>query len=176
MAKYKVIDTWKAPEVRIPLHGKNGEGKFALVDAENAEVILGNSWSVNKGYAMRGMYFHGSTKSFKMEWFIMGKPMPGYCIDHISGDRLDNRKSNLRVCTMAQNKTNRTKKDHNKHGYTGIFWHEIRKRFYARIKVAGKYVYIGSYRSKEEAARAYNKAARKYHGEFAKQNILKEVA
>lgn len=93
-------------------------------------------------------------------------------VDHINRDGLDNRRCNLRVCDLFGNAQNKPKKRHNKSGYKGVCWHKASKRWTAQIHHKGKMIYLGIYTSKEAAALAYNKAARKYHGEYACLNDL----
>ena len=89
-------------------------------------------------------------------------------VDHINGNRLDNRRENLRLCTSAQNKCNRGPRKDNKSGYKGVSWHGQRQKWTVRIKTPyGKYLSLGLYTDKKEAALAYNKAAVEHHGEFA---------
>ena len=93
-------------------------------------------------------------------------------VDHINSDSLDNRRSNLRVCTVSQNNMNSAIGRNNKSGYKGVSWDKTNKKWRAGIKAKGKSVSLGSFNSKKDAARAYNEAAKKAYGEFAKLNIL----
>ena len=85
-------------------------------------------------------------------------------------DTLDNRKKNLRIVTRSQNEWNRGKQKNNTTGYKGVIL--SRGRYVARIRVKSKLIYLGSYIDKKEAAKSYNMGAIKYHGEFAKLNII----
>ena len=91
-------------------------------------------------------------------------------VDHINGDTLDNRLCNLRVCTRGQNNMNRVKKPNCSSIYKGVSWQKKIKRWVAKISINNKTVYIGTYTDEKEAARAYNKAAKKHFGEFARLN------
>lgn len=90
--------------------------------------------------------------------------------DHINQDKLDNRRYNLRPATFSQNGCNQGVQKNNTSGYKGVFWNQ--GKWMTQIKVDGKVIYLGYYDDPKEAARAYNKAALKYHGEFA---VLNEV-
>lgn len=80
---------------------------------------------------------------------------------------LDNRKDNLRICTFADNTHNRRSLPKNTSGYRGVYKHiNSPHRWYARIKFNHKYIYLGGYSTKEEAADVYAKANKKYFGEF----------
>ena len=104
----------------------------------------------------------------------------GRQIDHINGDPLDNRKCNLRFVTNQENGRNRGAQVNNKSGYKGVSWHPKAKKWEACIRAGesdgrrAKKIYLGVFASKHDAARAYNVAACKYHGEHAYLNIIQE--
>jgi len=101
---------------------------------------------------------------------IMDAPA-GMEVDHINGNGLDNRKCNLRLATSSQNKRNQRKQRRKTSSkYKGVYWHKRDKVWVVRIQAEGKEKYIGSYKTEQEAALAYNEAALKYHGEYAKLN------
>jgi hypothetical protein len=97
----------------------------------------------------------------------------GSLCDHINGNTLDCRRSNLRLCNNSQNQHNKAKLKNNTSGYKGVWWHSIGKKWEARIMVNRENKYLGLFNTKESAALAYNYAAIKYHGEFARLNELK---
>lgn len=101
--------------------------------------------------------------------------MTGHCglYDHINNVRHDNRWCNLRPCTPSQNAQNSLSK--NKYGYRGISYNTSKNRWKAKIRAQGKRYYSRDYKTKEEAARAYNQMALKWHGEFAILNEVKDV-
>lgn len=113
---------------------------------------------------------------------IMGEPK-GFEVDHKNGNRFDNRKANLRICTPSQNTCNRDRpKRKLQHKYRGT-WHfaksvgrKLEKPWVARIKIQGKAIYGGYFRTAKEAALAYDQLARKHHGEFARLNFPNEGA
>lgn len=89
-------------------------------------------------------------------------------VDHINGNRHDNRRENIRLCNSSQNKCNRGPRKDNKSGFKGVSWHKQNDNWTVRIKVPmGKYLSLGSFDDKVLAAEAYNQAARELHGEFA---------
>ncbi len=91
-------------------------------------------------------------------------------VDHVNGDPYDNRRANLRV---AENKNNwnRVVDSRSCTGYKGIYPDKTRSKFHARICAQGKRVYLGCFNNPEDAARAYDEAARFYFGEFACVNF-----
>jgi len=91
--------------------------------------------------------------------------------DHKNHDTLDNRRSNLRKCTYRQNSANRGISKNNVCGYKGVYWNTGHRKWLARIGVDGKKLCLGDFNSKLEAARAYDIAALRYHGEFAFLNF-----
>lgn len=96
----------------------------------------------------------------------------GEILDHIDLDKLNNQKANLRNATYSQNAVNRLPPRSNKSGFKGVCFDKVRKKFKSSVKVDGKLIYLGYFKDRTDAARAYNEAAVKYHGEFAKLNQL----
>ena len=91
--------------------------------------------------------------------YIMNAQL-GEIIDHIDGNKLNNQRSNLRICTQSQNCANRTAK--------GYSFNKRDKRWFSRIEVNHKKIYLGTFNTEAEAKEAYNQAKIKYFGEFAK--------
>lgn len=105
-----------------------------------------------------------------MHRLIMGFPEGKY-VDHINGNSLDNRKSNLRVCTNSENQRNRYKTIRNTSGYKGVRLNTKRNKYDAEIGHHGKHYYLGTFLNPVDAAKAYDEMARKLHGEFAVLNF-----
>jgi len=94
-------------------------------------------------------------------------------VDHIDRNRKNNRASNLRPCTSTQNHTNTLKQSNNKSGYKGVCWDKKRGKWLSQIAFQKKHFHLGRYDRIEDAARAYDSAATKYFGEFARLNFPK---
>ena len=91
-------------------------------------------------------------------------------VDHKNLNTLDNRRENLRPCTRSQNVANSKKRIHNTSGFKGVHWNTTSKAWAARIGVEGKRIFLGYFNTPEEAAQAYDAAAKKYFGEFSRLN------
>ena len=111
--------------------------------------------------------------SHRLIWLIMTGAWPNEQIDHINGNKLDNKWNNLRLASRSQNKINSGIMRTNKSGYKGVFWREDISKWKASIGKDQKRIFIGHYNTKEEAAFAYNKSALKLFGDFAYLNEVK---
>jgi hypothetical protein len=145
------------------------QNRFAIVDADDFDRLSQYSWHLNGGYAFRDILGSKPKKSILMhrEVLSVSKDME---IDHINGNKLDNRKSNLRATTHAQNQWNRGKQKNNTSGFKGVFWKDDHKKWLARIGVNKKMISLGYYSDSQEASRAYDDAAVRYHGRYARLN------
>jgi hypothetical protein len=143
----------------IPL----SQGKYAVVDEKDYEFLSQWKWSLSNGYAVRGEYKKGKRKTIYMHRLITGFKTT----DHINRNSLDNRRANLRECTVAQNAHNRVKQKNNTSGYKGVYFHKLENKWMSAIISNGKRIHLGYFSQKKEANEAYKKAALIYHGEFA---------
>ncbi len=100
------------------------------------------------------------------------KPNKGMVIDHLDGNPLNNKKNNLRICTHAENMRNSKIRINNKSGYKGVSYQENSNNYRASIRFNNIKINIGDFIDPIDAARAYNAAALKYHGEFAHLNKI----
>ena len=103
----------------------------------------------------------------RLAFLYMTGSWPKDQVDHINGDRNDNRWCNLRGCTLVQNLWNSKGRKLNKSGYRGVYWHSQAKRWYAAIKTKTTTESLGLYDTKEEAYNAYRKAAVERYGQYA---------
>jgi hypothetical protein len=163
---------------RVPLT----KGHFALIDEDDRDLICRRSWCVRKSIG-RDVYYthaakrgeHGEHLTTSMHVEIMGVH-PGMDIDHINGDGLDNRRSNLRVCPHQKNAWNaiRRNKSTITSGYKGVSWYRRDSRWRAYVVIDAKQTHLGYFDDEVEAAMAYDKAARELFGEFARVNFPTE--
>ena len=154
---------------KIPI--KNG--LFVIVDEELFEDLSKHKWYVdNMGYpSTPGKTATGKRQPIRMHVKIMGNKR-GFVIDHINGNKLDNRISNLRFATRgqnAQNAKNRVKKTGTSL-FRGVVWRQPRQKWEAYITYEKKRYGLGGYKEEAEAALAYNEYAIKFYGEHAMLN------
>jgi hypothetical protein len=152
------------------------QGKVAIVDDEDYDYLNQFKWFANnnngKFYVGRSITVSKNKKiRIFMHRFIM-KPEKVMVIDHLDGNPLNNQKNNLRICTHAENMRNSKINTNNKSGYKGVSFQENRNNYRASIKFNNKTINIGNFINPIDAARAYNAAALKYHGEFANLNKI----
>lgn len=148
---------------RIPLT----QGKFALVDDADFDYLSQWKWYVAHGYAVRTD--NRRHRQVRMHRELLQAPS-GMDVDHANGDRLDNRRRNIRVCTRSQNVANTFVAKQNRSGYKGVSWKTSNQKWCAQIRVNNRVIHIGLFADIKEAARAYNKAAKASFGEFAVLN------
>ncbi len=142
------------------------KGQFALVDDEDFDRVNQHTWWAfpyrHGNYRARGRI---NRKEIYMHRFIINAPK-GMCVDHINHDALDNRKFNLRLCTIQQNTFNQGRVN-NKHGLKGIYLCSQTNKWVAQIVKDGKRRCIGYFKTKEKAHAEYVKKAKELFGEFA---------
>ena len=136
-----------------------------FIDYDDYEKVRKYCWYKNKdGYF--DSTERGCSKHVKLHRLIMDFPETGV-VDHIDKDKSNNRKSNLRICTIKENCRNRSKLKSNTSGTTGVTWHKRDKKWQSSIVVNYKTIYLGSFLNKEDAIKARLEAEEKYYGEFS---------
>lgn len=160
--------------IEIPLT----QGKFALIDKVDFELVSQHKWFAVKmgnywrSTSNRKRKLGGKKAIIYMHRLIMNPPKR-LMIDHINGNGLDNRRSNLRICTTAENQHNQHARQGGSSRYKGVDWKKRNKKWQVRISVNCKHIHLGLFDNEIEAAHVYDQAAVKYHGEFANINYKK---
>ncbi len=152
------------------------QGKVALVDDADYEWLNQWKWCANNQhghwYAHRGYRVNGKNQIVTMHALILGTPK-GMDSDHKDGEGLNNQRQNLRVCTTAQNQQNRRVQLSAKSSmFKGVCWDKENKKWLSQIGIAGIQRKLGRFTSEIQAALAYDRAAKKYFGEFANLNFI----
>lgn len=149
------------------------KGHEILVDRDVFEAVGHKCWYVSA----RGYVCHAykrprerTSREIKLHRLVTGA-QAGQVVDHINGNKLDNRRANLRLCTQAENcRNNRKLRSRKTSRYKGVHWSQRYGRYIAQIQIEGKKLSLGSYVTEDAARQAYDKAARHYHGDFASTN------
>ena len=148
------------------------KGKKALVDDDWYQVLSKFEWHSHhtngKWYAVRTVGKKGRMVVFMHRYITMAPPER--VVDHIDGDGLNNQESNLRAVRPKANYYNRAIQSNNKTGFKGVCWDKERKRYMASISHDHKAINLGRFNTAEEAAIAYNNAATRLYGDFARLN------
>lgn len=140
--------------------------KITLIDDEDLILISKYKWYESNGYAVSA-----TRPIIRMQRLIM-KPLKGQVVDHINGNRLDNRRKNLRICTQHQNIMNqRTQNVPKTSVYKGVSYDAINKKWIAQTKYKQKGIWIGRFKVERHAALAYDLWAKDLFGEYAKLNF-----
>lgn len=149
------------------------QGKQALVDDDEFDELALVKWCYRGGYAVRTEGTRANQRTVVMHRLVMDAPANAV-VDHINGDKLDNRRCNLRLATTAENIRNSARSVRNTSGFKGVSFDRSRGKWFASICANRKLKNLGRYATAEEAARVYDRAARELHGEFAKVNFPEE--
>src|SRR5690606_25463401 len=150
-----------------------GHDRFTLVDEDDYHILNKHNWSVHKKYAYRIEFIDGKRVHIYMHRLLTDAPSLQE-IDHINGDTLDNRKSNLRFATRSQNAMNKVDRGvGSETGYRGVYFTK-NNCFYSIITINRKQLYLGTYNYAKSAAEAYDDAARLYFGEYGRYNFPRE--
>ncbi len=151
------------------------QGLFAIVDGDDYECIAKHKWYAEKHsrnfYATRkSPKINGYRHSIRMHREVLGAKK-GQQFDHKNRCGLDNRKNNLRPCSVSQNQQNREAQTNNSSGYKGVHWGCRDRKWIAKITHHGKAIFLGCFNDKIKAVKAYDKKARELFGEFAYINL-----
>lgn len=142
-----------------------------MVDAEDFEHLSRYKWHMAHGYVVRSVKQpSGKRQVRQLAHFVISIPK-GLLPDHINGNRLDNRKHNLRPATPALNSRNRKTHINNTSGFRGVCWHKRDKKWTAQIKVEGRFLFLGNYLDARTAALKYDTFAVKHFGKGCQLNF-----
>ena len=158
-----------AEQVRAALHYDPETGVFIWLATRSNRAIIGteagNTHILKNGMVYRRIGFNGKNYvAHRLAWLWMTGEWPPFQIDHEDGDGLNNRITNLRPATNAQNSHNKRKYSNNTSGFKGVSWHKQVGRWQAKILNT----YIGMYDTPEEAHAAYCLAAQERFGQYAR--------
>jgi hypothetical protein len=150
----------------IPL----GDGCYAYVDAADYEWLRQWNWQIcSSGYAAR----HEKGRLVLMHRQIM-QPPKGMVVDHIDGNKVNNCRFNLRVCTRKENVRNKRRRSNSSSRFKGVGYYKRSRKWYAKIWCLGEGIWLGYFMDEAEAARAYDRKAVELFGAYARLNFPEE--
>ncbi len=150
---------------KIPLT----HGKFAIVDDDVYLHLSPFKWHFDRhGYAKRTLPIGPFTRKKVSMHRMVAQTPKGMDTDHINGDKLDNRRENLRACTRSQNLLNRGAQKNSTTKQKGVFWYKRYNKYEVQLMVRKVKHNLGYYQSKDEAVRVAADFMKKNHGEFCR--------
>lgn len=147
---------------RVELFGKHGAGRVALVSVEDVATVAPYRWRVMRDARNEYVVTSKAGKVLLMHRLILDPP-EDLVVDHISGDGLDNQRGNMRVVSHRQNAQNQGSNGGSSF-YKGVSWNKGQRVWQAHIRINGKLKSLGAFEIEEEAAIAYDEAAREHFG------------
>lgn len=158
----------------IPLSGHYGQGHSAIVDDNDYDMLNNYTWHLgNNGYIKTFVGGRKNVKCLLMHRLIMDPPAD-HEVDHINGNKLDNRRENLRIVTRSQNARNLRRHKQFSSRFKGVSWNSRDHLWDARLHTEYRTINLGQFTSEIQAALAYNQAAIEHFGEFASLNTISE--
>lgn len=177
-AKFCRPQCYQASRQRIPVPVGDGtaavpltRGMEAVIDAADVPMVAQYTWFASE--QGDGRFYARASLDWKpslyLHRYLMGVEASDVIVDHVNGDTLDNRRSNLRIATNSENGMNSRRKGQGGHGYKGVTRNKY--RWSASIRANRVRYHLGTFDTPEEAARAYDAKARELHGDFARLNF-----
>ena len=148
-----------------------------LIDKQDYDKVSKYKWFLfykkknkRKSYVKSTVAING--RQVVLHRFLLGITDSKIQVDHINGNPLDNRRSNLRECTITQNNRNKSSHVRSTSKYLGVSFDKSRNKWAVSLCYNRKRVYRGRFNDEKNAALAYNREAKKYFGEFANLNVV----
>lgn len=148
-------------------------GASVLIDEADVSLVPNVDWFIDRdGYATAKIESGPRLRLVRLHSIILGRGVS--LIDHRNGNKLDNRRCNFRTATKSQNAQNAKPKSvlDKTSIFKGVYWYHSRSKWRAQIKLADRRKHLGYFDAEQDAAAAYDKAALRYFGEFARPNLL----
>lgn len=151
------------------------QGKVALVDDKDYPLVNQYKWCVTRSSKRSRIWYAYHPKSIPLKSTLIHRLILGlkdgeFC-DHINGNGLDNRRCNLRIATNQQNMMNQRKQSGRSSKYKGVCWDKQTNKWIVHIRFNRTMIHLGRFSDEVDAARVYDKAAKRYFGEYAKLNF-----
>ena len=142
---------------------------FATVDDEDYELVANHKWyCLANGYGARDIWLgKGKKKTVYLHRVILNA-QDGEYVDHANRNKLDNRRSNLRICSQVENAWNSKRRKDNNSGYKGVSWDKSRNKWMVRIKMGSAYKFGGYFATAEEGYEKYKEMCFAHRGAFAR--------
>lgn len=145
--------------------GTTHDGVDFIFDLDDYSKIKNYNWRIHPNGYVSGSEWDGIAKTILLHRLIMNVPK-GYVVDHINHDKLDNRKSNLRICTYQENNRNKRKLNSNTSGVVGVTYNKKHKKWYSQIGLNDKTISLGGFDDFEDAVKTRKIAENELFGEF----------
>lgn len=157
-------------ELKLNLSFNPETGIFTWLVANNGRVKVGMiAGSLSSTGYLYIMIDRKNYKSHRLAWLYMTGEWPKKMIDHIDGEKSNNRIVNLRDCNQSQNMQNMRASKINASGYKGVSWHNATSKWRSRAKLKRKQYHLGLFEHAEDASQAYQNFAKQNHGEFYRE-------
>lgn len=170
--KFSITIKFQISEDGLYVTGHTKKGEAFIFDVDDLDIVSKFSWYISKrGYVVTTINHRAMT----MHKILLGNTN-GFDVDHISRDRLDNRKSNLRLCSHQENAFNQKKRKTNTSGYIGVSFLKAARKFEAYVHFNGKKHHFGLHETAFDAAIARDNGASKLFGKYANLNLTPQIA